>query len=69
MGKLGKLKRLKIFDSPDTAPLDYGQMLKPGRVSILDLSDTDSPQINNSGDSGAASWGAGAAGEKLQNGS
>ncbi len=47
MGKLGKLKRLKIFDSPDAAPLDYEQMLKPGRVSILDLSDTDSPQINN----------------------
>ncbi len=47
MGKLGKLKRLKIFDSPDAAPLDYEQVLKPGRVSILDLSDTDSPQINN----------------------
>ena len=47
MGKLGKLKRLKIFDSPDATPLNYEQMLKPGRVSVLDLSDTDSPQINN----------------------
>jgi hypothetical protein len=47
MGKLNKIKRLKIFDSPDAPFLDFSQMLQPGRVSILDLSDTDSPQINN----------------------
>lgn len=47
MGKLGKVKRLNIFDSDRAGSLDYGEMLKPGRVSILDLSDTDSPQINN----------------------
>lgn len=47
MGKLGKIKRLKIFDSPTARALDYAKLLQPGHVSILDLSDTDSPQINN----------------------
>lgn len=47
LGKLGRIKRLGIFDSSDTPALDYDGMLQPGRVSILDLSDTDSPQINN----------------------
>ncbi|MEO1617599.1 MAG: DUF87 domain-containing protein [Planctomycetota bacterium] len=46
-GKLGKLRRLKIFDSPNAPELDYDSMLKPGTVTIVDLSDTDSPQINN----------------------
>jgi hypothetical protein len=46
-GKLGKIKRLKIFDSREASALNYGGMLQPGRVSILDLSDTDSPQIRN----------------------
>lgn len=46
-GKLGKVKRLKIFDSADAPPLKYAELLQPGRVSILDLSDTDSTQINN----------------------
>ncbi len=46
-GKLGKIHRLGIFDSKQAGPLDYAAMLQPGRVSILDLSDTDSPQINN----------------------
>lgn len=46
-GKLGKLRRLKVFDSNAAAPLDFASMLRPGRVTIVDLSDTDSPQINN----------------------
>ncbi len=46
-GKLGKIRRLRIFDSRDARALDYAQMLKPEHVSILDLSDTDSPQIRN----------------------
>jgi DNA helicase HerA-like ATPase len=46
-GKLGKIKRLKIFDSAVAPALDYATMLRPGRVSILDLSDTDSPEIRN----------------------
>lgn len=47
LGKLGRVHRLNIFDSEAAGPIDFGEMLKPGRVSILDLSDTDSPQINN----------------------
>ena len=27
--------------------LNYSEMLQPGRVSIIDLSDTDSPLVNN----------------------
>jgi DNA helicase HerA-like ATPase len=46
LGKLGRIKRLKIFDSPG-ATLKYVEMLTAGRISIIDLSDTDSPQINN----------------------
>jgi len=47
LGKLSKIKRLNIFDSPSAPALDYGELVQPGRVSILDLSDTDSTQINN----------------------
>jgi DNA helicase HerA-like ATPase len=46
MGKIGRVKRLKIFDVPG-GTLDYREMLKSGKVSIVDLSDTESPQINN----------------------
>ncbi len=46
-GKLSQLLRLKIFDNPGAPPLDYQRMTKPGQVVIIDLSDTDSPQINN----------------------
>jgi len=46
LGKVGRVKRLKIFDVPG-GTLSYAEMLQPGRVSIVDLSDTDSPQINN----------------------
>ena len=54
-GKLGRLKRLGIFDlvrdrsrdGASVAPLDFAALTTPGQVSILDLSGTDSPQINN----------------------
>ncbi len=46
-GKLGQLIRLKIFDNKEAGPLTYRDLTQPGRVSIIDLSDTDSPQINN----------------------
>ena len=45
-GKIGRLKRLGIFDRADCV-LDYRKLIQPGWVSIVDLSDTDSPQINN----------------------
>lgn len=47
MGRVNRIKRLRIFDSPEAGSLDYEAMLQTGRVSIIDLSDTDSPQINN----------------------
>jgi len=46
-GKLGQFLRLKIFDNKAAGPLNYKDLTQPGRVSIIDLSDTDSPQINN----------------------
>src|SRR5207253_4547283 len=46
LGKVGRIKRLKIFDVPG-GTVSYAEMLQPGRVSLVDLSDTDSPQINN----------------------
>ena len=47
LGRLGRLMRLNVFDHPDAKPLDYDAILQPGRVSIFDLSDTDSPMLNN----------------------
>jgi hypothetical protein len=46
-GKLGRIQRLKIFDNLSSRPLEYHTLLQPGTVSIIDLSDTDSPRINN----------------------
>ncbi len=45
-GKLGTLTRLNIFDVTDKTP-DYAAITTPGQVTIIDLSDTTSPQINN----------------------
>ena len=46
-GRLLRLWRLKIFDVGAAPGVDYDSMLTPGRVSVIDLSDTDSPQLNN----------------------
>jgi hypothetical protein len=46
-GSLSRLLRLGIFDNNSVAPPDYAAMTEPGRVTIIDLSDTDSPQVNN----------------------
>ncbi|MFY2559131.1 helicase HerA-like domain-containing protein [Corallococcus terminator] len=45
--KLHRLRRLNIFDVGTAPGVAYGSMLTPGRVSVIDLSDTDSPQLNN----------------------
>ncbi len=47
LARLWRLHRLQVFDNPRGASLDYAAMLRPGCVSILDLSDTDSSQVNN----------------------
>jgi DNA helicase HerA-like ATPase len=47
LGKLSRLMRLNVFDHPEASPLNHDSLLQPGRVSIFDLSDTDSPLLNN----------------------
>ncbi len=47
LGKLGRLRRLKVFDMGEANALSYADLARPGRVSIVDLSDTDSPQLRN----------------------
>jgi uncharacterized protein len=47
LAKLWRLHRLKVFDNPAAGPIDYGKMLQPGKISLIDLSDMDSPQIRN----------------------
>jgi DNA helicase HerA-like ATPase len=44
-GHLHRLRRLQVFDSAE--PISYDELLSPGSVSIFDLSDTDSPAVNN----------------------
>ncbi|MEZ4681117.1 MAG: hypothetical protein R2932_43580 [Caldilineaceae bacterium] len=46
-GKLARIARLKIFDNENVNPIDFQTLTNPGQVSIIDLSDTDSPIINN----------------------
>jgi len=46
-GSLSRLLRLGIFDNGRVAPPNYAAMTEPGRVTVIDLSDTDSPQVNN----------------------
>lgn len=46
-GKLWRLQRLRVFDNPSSPPLNFDKLIRPGGVTIIDLSDTDSPQVNN----------------------
>ncbi len=45
--QLWRIHRLRVFDNPQAPSLPYPEMLSPGRVSIIDLSDTDSPELRN----------------------
>lgn len=47
LARLWRLHRMNIFDQPRYPALDYDRLLRPGHVSIIDLSGTDSPVINN----------------------
>src|SRR5690606_24581713 len=47
LGALNRLQRLRIFDNPEAKALDFNVLTEPGRVSIIDLGDTDSPQVND----------------------
>jgi DNA helicase HerA-like ATPase len=47
LGKLGRLNRLKVFDVSGALPLSYKPMLKPGAVSVVDLSDSGMSELSN----------------------
>jgi hypothetical protein len=47
LGRLGRFQRLRIFDNPNTMPINAQRLLEPGHVAIVDLSDTESPDLNN----------------------
>lgn len=47
LGRLWSIHRLGVFDNPKARSLEYAQLVSPGRVSVIDLSDTDSPVLNN----------------------
>ena len=45
--RLWSINRFRVFDNPGADPLDYTLLVRPDRVSVVDLSDTDSPRLNN----------------------
>jgi uncharacterized protein len=45
--RLWSIHRFRVFDNPAGEPLDYDLLVRADRVSVVDLSDTDSPQLNN----------------------
>jgi hypothetical protein len=49
VGKLARLNRLKVFytDKPDPPPVNYAGLLKPGSLSVFDLSDSGYSELNN----------------------
>jgi len=49
LSKLYRLNRIKVFDieANNVRPLDYREMLQPGHVSIIDLSDSGASELTN----------------------
>lgn len=47
LGKLARLNRLKVFDAEAAKPLSYRPMLRPGSVSVIDLSDSGMSALSN----------------------
>lgn len=47
LGKLWRWKKLSVFDQRTSPEINVQTLLRPGCVSIIDLSDTNSPTINN----------------------
>jgi DNA helicase HerA-like ATPase len=47
--KLWRLHRLRVFDNDSSGaqPLNYRRLLRPGQVSVLDLSDTSMSELSN----------------------
>jgi len=49
LGKLGRLNRLKVFydEKSGAQPLIFKELLQPGKVSVIDLSDSGASELNN----------------------
>ena len=50
IGRLSRLQRMKVFyteEKDGVRPLSYKELLQPGAVSVLDLSDTGMSELNN----------------------
>mgnify|MGYP001063823164 CR=1 FL=1 len=47
LGKLWQLHRAKMFDREGNKDIPFHDLIQPGKVSIFDLSDSDSTLINN----------------------
>jgi hypothetical protein len=47
MAKLSRLHRLKVFDQGAQYNIDFKEMLKPGRVNVIDLSDVENMDVRN----------------------
>jgi DNA helicase HerA-like ATPase len=47
IGRLATLNRLKVFDRAEAPALAYKPLLEPGAVTLVDLSDSGSPVLNN----------------------
>jgi DNA helicase HerA-like ATPase len=49
LGRLARLNRLRVFfdDATGDRPLVYRELLKPGSLSVIDLSDTGASELNN----------------------
>jgi len=49
LGRLARLNRLKVFDNNDdgATPVIYKNLLKPGTLSVVDLSDSGASGLNN----------------------
>jgi len=47
LSKLWQLHRTKVFDNPGAKSIPVSELITPGNLSIIDLSDSDSTTINN----------------------
>jgi DNA helicase HerA-like ATPase len=47
LSRLWRLKRLQVFDDMKVGVMNFKELLKPGRVSIIDLSDSGMSELNN----------------------
>lgn len=47
LSKLWQMHRTKVFDNPGVKSISFGELIKPGGLTIIDLSDSDSTIINN----------------------